>query len=78
LKPPASKPLFGVVTWQDGRSPSTWSGVLLLRVASMRSSYRSSFVVFWVKARSISAELRFDIKERYRLEADCLRIGTGL
>ncbi len=32
---------------------------------------------FWVGARSISAELRFDIKERYRLEADCLRIGTG-
>jgi hypothetical protein len=50
LQPRASKPLFGVVVWQDGRSPSTWPGVLLLRVASMRFSYRSSSVVFLVRA----------------------------
>ena len=73
----ASKQLFGAVIWQDGRWPSTWSGVLLIRVASMRFSYFSSSVVFWVRARSISAELRSNSKERCRLEADCLRIGTG-
>jgi hypothetical protein len=46
LQPRASRPLFGVVIWQHGRSPSTWPGVLLLRVASMRLSYRSSLSLF--------------------------------